>query len=247
MAKPSKAHCERCQSRVAAGEAFCRRCGTPTRWATHEERTSWEVTQWRTATKPQHVIRAPSGASRRGWLGRSRHKEAPALAVVSARSKPVERQPIMASPGPAMPEPAVAAQGASAAKATITEASPDLVVTVEPEPDLVVIVEPEPDLVVTVEPEQTEAPVEEVPEPPPPHNEITLEVVTLEEVALERAAEDVALTARLAPSALDDQPIRDGEATMLAMRILNARVAELDAKVRKLQRKVSRRRRFRDD
>jgi hypothetical protein len=45
----------------------------------------------------------------------------------------------------------------------------------------------------------------------------------------------------VAPSANDTEPLRDTPATVMAMRLLNARVAELDAAVRELQSKLAER------
>jgi hypothetical protein len=50
MARVQKIVCDSCGSlRIAAGSPFCGACGRPTVWATHQERTEWEVQQWRKA------------------------------------------------------------------------------------------------------------------------------------------------------------------------------------------------------
>jgi hypothetical protein len=47
MAKVAKILCEHCETRTRLGVAFCEACGHPTDWASAEDRTTWEVGQWR--------------------------------------------------------------------------------------------------------------------------------------------------------------------------------------------------------
>lgn len=50
MARAQKIVCDSCGStRVEAGSPFCGACGRPTAWATYQDRTDWEVQQWRKA------------------------------------------------------------------------------------------------------------------------------------------------------------------------------------------------------
>ena len=51
MAKAAKITCERCEYRLTGGAPFCRQCGYPTAWASHEDRTAWEVAQYRHKSK----------------------------------------------------------------------------------------------------------------------------------------------------------------------------------------------------
>jgi hypothetical protein len=234
MAKAAKVQCDRCGHRVQAGLSFCKRCGAPTTWATHEERTWWEVNQWRSASKPTspaNIISLPASERARRWFGGRREREASAaLTLVRRKIRTDEDRPsetivipaASAAPAVAPAQEAMSAQEGSSMRTAVIEevAAPEPV-----EPELV------PHLVPASE-------VVPMPEPP----DIGLEVVTIpepEELAL--AVAPPPITTTLAPSALDEVPIHDTEATYLAMRILNARVAELDAKVRKLERKISRR------
>lgn len=48
MAKKNAAPiCSRCETPYRRATSFCTTCGSPTPWATHEERVQWEVGQWR--------------------------------------------------------------------------------------------------------------------------------------------------------------------------------------------------------
>jgi DNA replication protein DnaC len=49
MAKTARVLCDRCDTRLMIGDAFCGGCGSPTSWASMDERTAWEVGQWRAA------------------------------------------------------------------------------------------------------------------------------------------------------------------------------------------------------
>src|SRR5947208_5381585 len=62
MAKAAKITCERCEYRLTGGAPFCKHCGYPTAWASHEDRTAWEVAQYRhkTATVPMGYAYEPA-------------------------------------------------------------------------------------------------------------------------------------------------------------------------------------------
>ena len=62
MAKAARFECERCEQRLAGGIPFCKHCGYPTGWASHEDRTAWEVAQYRhkTATVPMGYAYEPA-------------------------------------------------------------------------------------------------------------------------------------------------------------------------------------------
>src|SRR5690349_14198093 len=47
MAKAARFECDRCEQRLVGGAPFCKHCGYPTTWASHEDRTAWEVAQYR--------------------------------------------------------------------------------------------------------------------------------------------------------------------------------------------------------
>jgi hypothetical protein len=179
MAKAAKALCARCENRVTAGNPFCGSCGYPTSWANHEERTTWEVAQYRHKTtsvplgvlyepkKPTIVLDKPKPSRRIGLFSRKSH--APQLLLPEPkRVDPVE--PILKSV-PDQPEAVAPAQAPArpASKAAAPAAKP--------------------------------AP-------------------------------------RIKPRATDKDRATDDPATVMAMRMLNARVAELDAQVQKLQRQI---------
>ena len=159
MAKAAKALCDRCTHRIAPGSPFCRSCGYPTPWANHDERTAWEVAQYRDKTlnvpigvayergaKPTAVLEAPKNARR-----------------VTSMFQRRTHTPQLVNPEP-------------------RRAQPSVLSAVEPEPKPV---------------------------------------------------------ARAKASKMDAEPARDTPATVFAMRMLNARVAELDAKVRELSSEIA--------
>jgi len=179
MAKAAKALCGRCEHRVIVGDPFCGRCGYPSAWATHDERTAWEVAQYRHKSasvpigvpferlKPTVVIDRPKPSRRIGLFARKSH--APQLLTPEPSSEKVA-EPILKAV-PAQPEP-IAAKPAPAAKPALSK------------------------------------PAASKPAP------------------------------RVKARANDSKPASDTPATVLAMRMLNARVAELDAKVQELQRQI---------
>lgn len=193
MAKAVKVLCDRCENKIVAGVSFCDHCTYPTRWATHEERTTWEVNQWKTADR-SHAPKAPaktgSGNGRR-WNPFGRKQETkPALTLVSAaapaKSEPakditIELEPVAMAGADSV---AVAAPVAPAPRPERTIARPKQVVRPKPEP----------------------API------------------------AKRAA-----APKLPVGKADDEPVTDTPATIMAMRLLNARVKELDAKIQKLE------------
>jgi len=189
MAKPAKAICDRCENRITAGDPFCGTCGCPTSWANHDERTAWEVAQYRHKSanapigvaydrpKPTIVIDKPKLTKRMGLFSRRSH--APKLLM----PEPKRVDPTIVLP-PAEPvaaeEPAPSAQAPASAPAPILKSVPDAVTKTPARPAV----------------------------------------------------------ARPKPSKTDEEPLRDTPATVLAMRMLNARVAELDARIRELQSEV---------
>jgi len=178
MAKAPKALCGRCENRVTLGDPFCGSCGYPSAWATHDERTAWEVAQYRHKSasvpigvpferlKPTVVIDRPKPSRRIGLFARKSHT--PQL-LTPEPSQQKAAEPILKAV-PAQPEPIAAKP----------------------------------------------APVAAAPKP----------------AAATKPA------ARVKPRANDAKTASDTPATVLAMRMLNARVAELDAKVQELQRQI---------
>jgi len=181
MAKVARAICDRCEHRVVAGDPFCGTCGYPSSWANHEERTAWEVAQYRHKSanapigvpydrpKPTIVLDKPKAGRRIGIFSRRSHT--PQL----LQPEPKRVDPTMSVQAP--PEPA-----------------PD----VETAPIL---------MAVPIRTPKTEAPIGKP-------------------------------IARLKSKKIEDEPARDTPATVLAMRLLNTRVAELDAMVRELRREI---------
>lgn len=60
--KPIVPVCSRCETPFRSQAAFCRACGGPTPWASHDERVAYEVRQWRASrattepNKPQMML-----------------------------------------------------------------------------------------------------------------------------------------------------------------------------------------------
>jgi hypothetical protein len=175
MAKAAKALCGRCENRVTVGDPYCGSCGYPSAWATHDERTAWEVAQYRHKTasvpigvpfdrlKPTVVIDRPKPSRRIGLFARKSH--APQL-LMPEPSKEKVAEPILKAV-PAQPEPPAMQPVPAAKPAPVAKPAP-----------------------------------------------------------------------RVKARANDAKPATDTPATVLAMRLLNARVAELDAKVHELQRQI---------
>jgi len=176
MAKVARVICSRCENRVIAGDPFCGSCGYPSEWATHDERTAWEVAQYRHKTtnlplgvlyeskKPTIVLDKPKPSRRMGLFSRKTH--APQLLMPEPKRVDLVEPVLKSVP---KPEPIVAPTPAPAA------------------PPAAVIAKPAP---------------------------------------------------RVAPRANDAEPTSDTPVTVTAVRMLNARVAELDAKVQELQRQI---------
>ena len=198
MAKAVKVLCDRCENKIIAGVSFCDHCTYPTRWATHEERTMWEVNQWKAADR-SHTPKSTTKTDRSGrrWKPFGRKQDSkPALTLVSAspaKAEPakditIELEPVAmaaAESGAATaPAASVSAPAAPVARPERTIARPKPVMRAKPEP----------------------APIAK-PAPAP----------------------------KLPAGKADDEPVTDTPATIMAMRLLNARVKELDAKIQKLQ------------
>jgi len=199
MAKAVKVLCDRCENKIVAGVSFCDHCSHPTRWATHEERTTWEVDQWKIADR-SHAPKSASKSDRNGrrWNPFGRKQEAkPALTLVAAAA-------------PAAPH-AVAVE-------------PDVTIELEPAP-VAVAASPKP----VAQPERTTRPERTLGLPKP----VRAKPESTKAAPAKRAPAPV-----LAPGKADDEPVSDTPATIMALRLLNARVAELDAKIRRLEQEL---------
>ncbi len=49
MARKPRHLCSRCEQKLTEGNAFCRACGHPTPWASHDEKVDWELEQYERA------------------------------------------------------------------------------------------------------------------------------------------------------------------------------------------------------
>lgn len=109
MARAYKVPCRSCERKILAGESFCGSCGTPTEWATHDERVSWEVAQWRRAREgDKPAVHAPSPPPPRR---RQRIDEpvspAPASTAKKATAKPAVKKAAKKTAKKATKKPAV--------------------------------------------------------------------------------------------------------------------------------------------
>ena len=109
--------CSFCEGRLVEGEPFCRSCGNPTSWASHDEKVAWELEQYgRARTKTidlaamesepvivarPHPLARPSTA-RIVHPVRSPRQEA---AVVNASEIPEPSQIRMPIPAADLPDP----------------------------------------------------------------------------------------------------------------------------------------------
>jgi hypothetical protein len=108
MAKAMKVLCDRCEGKIRAGTPFCHSCGFPTEWASHDQRTQWEVAQWRGSSDVPHSPRPAAS------------KRAPSLRPIGER-----RASARATATSAITAAAAAAEPAIEI-ASVTEIHPDL-------------------------------------------------------------------------------------------------------------------------
>jgi hypothetical protein len=99
-----KATCVHCDARIYAGDPFCPTCERPTPWASQEERTRWEVAQWRAfSTAPTREVHVPAIAARPRSAPQRRLEPAPAPAPVPRRwnvRAPVDTVIVLPEVGP---------------------------------------------------------------------------------------------------------------------------------------------------
>ncbi|MGH2727641.1 MAG: hypothetical protein ACRDKS_11790, partial [Actinomycetota bacterium] len=116
MAKAAKALCDRCESRITVGVSFCQYCRYPTQWASHEERTTWELSQWKAGEAGGKATGRRSGGRASRWIGRPfARKKAP---------KPEWHLSLVPAASAAMPEAAATFETAPEAAAPVTVAAP---------------------------------------------------------------------------------------------------------------------------
>jgi hypothetical protein len=218
MAKAARTFCDRCESRIVVGEPFCGACGHPTSWATLDERAAWEVAQYRekSVTAP---IRAPAddaprlrAAARDDLANQGRPaRDKKAFGLFSRRRQPA---PALVLPDAKRVEPAATVEESPAPAAILTMVRPDA--TPEPAP----------------------APVAAKPQPrvakPAPRTRLP---------KVEREADakpnPEPLAAKVERAMDENERVADMPATVLAMRMLNQRVRELDEKIQKLERELT--------
>jgi hypothetical protein len=184
MAKTAKATCDLCEHRIVVGASFCDNCGCPTAWATHDERTAYEVAQYRhkSATVPMGVAyenQPPSGAVATKERRKLFARRSPARQITLPEPKRVE--PPQAAP--------------------VLKSVPDAPKGAAP---------------MAPKPARAMQPASE------------LKPVAKKPVAKKQVAEVAAAA----------EPSGDTPVTILAVKMLNARVKELDAQVQKLSREL---------
>ena len=241
MAKAVKVLCDRCECKLSAGSSFCASCGYPTRWATHDERTAWEVSQWKAADRSHLPKSAKDEAGSRRWNPFARKPAKPALKVVRSE------RPAVAGAAPE-PAPAPAAASVETAAAPAVKQAPAAALAPAPKiapapkvaPAAKIAPAPKP-APTAIKPAAKIAPVAAKPKPAPTIAAKT-PPATLAPVTHEVHAPEAATVTRgsvtIERSPADDKPLTDAPATIMAVRLLNARVAELDEKIQRLEREL---------
>ena len=98
MPRLKKVPCAHCDAKMAAETSFCPNCEQPTIWASHEERTEWELRQWSKKRSSRPKRRASTAVEEVTPI-LSRRAAAPA----PARAKPVVKHPAAHSVAKAAP------------------------------------------------------------------------------------------------------------------------------------------------
>jgi hypothetical protein len=91
MAKAIRVACDRCETKIRVGTPYCISCGTPTEWASHEERVEWELTQWHRTGDAPHQPLPPAPKKRTTSLRPVVERRTPAR--VAAASAPAATAP----------------------------------------------------------------------------------------------------------------------------------------------------------
>jgi len=135
--------CSHCEEKLSNGQAFCGKCGQPTRWATHDERVLWDLGQWESSRKNSNTGGKAAASAERSHQLRQTVRDrvsvgapqqpptpsaepGPRRSMLSRFRRPVEpaasapavAAPAPAAPAPAAPAPAAPAPAAPAARAT---------------------------------------------------------------------------------------------------------------------------------
>ena len=101
MPRLKKVPCAHCDSKLVPGTSFCTNCEQPTVWASHDERTTWELRQWQEKGTPR-LKRAHSPAvasvtpikSRPARAPLTPHPAAVKAAVAKAPPAPSKDKPL---------------------------------------------------------------------------------------------------------------------------------------------------------
>src|SRR5437660_7745741 len=106
MPRLKKVPCAHCDAKMAPETSFCPNCEQPTVWASHEERTEWELRQWsqKRSSRPKRRVSTdvaevtPIQSHRTAARTRAKpvvmHPAAQAVVrPVSAPAKPIVKHP----------------------------------------------------------------------------------------------------------------------------------------------------------
>lgn len=228
MAKAAKALCDRCESRMVVGDPFCGSCGYPTSWASHDERTAWEVAHYREKSVSAPISSIAAEAPR---------KRASARVDVLERPKPVrEKKGLGSLFGRRRPETkTVTLPEPKRVEPPVEEAAPAPVLTVvRPEPaPIPLVAAPAPKAAVAA---PAKKPVAAAPAPVSKPMTPRVRAPKVERPAAPKAD---GLVSKVERAMDNNEALIDTPATVLAMRMLNQRVRELDEKVQMLERQLA--------
>lgn len=233
MAKAAKTTCDRCESRITVGNPFCGSCGYPTTWASHDERAAWEVAQYREKTMSAPISKIADDAPRT--------RAATRVDVVERPKAPRERKILGSLFGRrrahtttiSLPEPK------RVEPPTAEPASAPVLTMVRPEPEPVVKPEPKPVAAApAIAPKPVVAPKPVAPVAPRPTSRVRAPKAERTMAAKAPASKADGLVSKVERAMNDNEALIDTPATVLAMRLLNQRVRELDEKVQRLEREL---------
>jgi len=139
MPRLKKVPCAQCDTKIVPGVSFCTNCEQPTTWASHEERTTWELRQWsqKRASRPKRrlaheaadvtpirSLRAPAPSKplvRHPSAPLVRHPSAPERAIPSPVAAPAKVRPARTT----KPVPESVAASAAPAKKQVARSKPE--------------------------------------------------------------------------------------------------------------------------
>ena len=237
MAKAARTTCDRCESRIAVGAPFCGSCGYPTTWASHDERTAWEVAQYREKSATAPISKIAEDAPRKRAASRVDVMDRPAvkrerktLGSLFGRRRP--QTTTITLPEPKRVEPPADASKPSAPVLTMVRMAAE---GVDPTPMAAAAapaIAPKPAL--APKPAVAPKPVAQRPAP-----RVRAPKVERPMAAAAAAPKADGLVSKVERAMNDNELVVDTPATVLAMRLLNQRVRELDEKVQRLERELT--------